>query len=81
MQSRDFTYVDNAVHANLLAARALQPIAGQVINVATGSRISLNQLAVAMAYWRRLLETDGVIDSQRLPKSVTVVVSKATIGR
>ncbi len=39
-QSRDFTYVDNVVEANVLAARA--PAAGgQVFNVGCGDRISL----------------------------------------
>lgn len=47
-QSRDFTYVHNAVHANLLAARNVQPIMGDVINVACGQRVSLNQLAPMM---------------------------------
>jgi nucleoside-diphosphate-sugar epimerase len=48
-QSRDFTYVANAVHANLLAARREQNLAGMVINVACGTRISVNQLASTMA--------------------------------
>ncbi len=48
-QSRDFTYVDNAVHANLLAARSSTPIEGEVINVACGDRVTVNQLAVEMA--------------------------------
>jgi len=48
-QSRDFTYVDNAVHANLLAARAPRPLGGRVLNVATGRRITVNRLAEAMA--------------------------------
>jgi len=43
-QSRDFTYIDNAVHANLLAAEApASDVAGQVFNVATGERADLNQ--------------------------------------
>src|SRR5437868_8676544 len=43
-QSRDFTYIDNAVEANLLACKApAAQVAGQVINVATGRRISLNE--------------------------------------
>ena len=42
-QSRDFTYVADTVRANLLAADA-PGAAGQVINVAGGRRISLNQL-------------------------------------
>lgn len=41
-QTRDFTYVDNAVQANLLACEA-PGAAGQVFNVGTGHRISLNQ--------------------------------------
>ena len=42
-QSRDFTYIDNAVHANLLAVKAPAPqVAGQVFNVATAKRADLN---------------------------------------
>ena len=47
-QSRDFTFVHNAVHANLLAARATKPLAGDVINVACGQRVSLLELAKVM---------------------------------
>ncbi len=43
-QSRDFTYIDNVVAANLLAAAAPgEKVAGRFMNVATGSAISLNQ--------------------------------------
>jgi nucleoside-diphosphate-sugar epimerase len=49
LQSRDFTFVDNAVHANLLAARSAKPIGGEVINIACGRSINLNQLATMMA--------------------------------
>jgi len=43
-QSRDFTYIDNVVSANLLAAKApTEQVAGQVFNVATGTRFDLNQ--------------------------------------
>ena len=43
-QSRDFTYIDNAVEANLLACRAPEAkAAGQVFNVATGRRVTLNE--------------------------------------
>ena len=44
-QSRDFTYVDNVVRANLLACEAPSAAAGQVINAACGDSISLNELA------------------------------------
>lgn len=47
-QSRDFTYVDNVVHANLLALQA-ERLGGQVINVALGDRITLNQLYALIA--------------------------------
>ena len=43
-QSRDFTYIDNAVDANLLSCQAPAPeVAGQVFNVATGRRVTLNE--------------------------------------
>lgn len=43
-QSRDFTYVDNVVEANLLACQAdAKEAAGQVFNVATGQRADLYQ--------------------------------------
>ncbi|HTE87669.1 MAG TPA: SDR family oxidoreductase [Terriglobales bacterium] len=43
-QSRDFTYVDNAVDANLLACKAPgKEVAGCVFNVATGRRVDLNE--------------------------------------
>ena len=48
-QSRDFTFVHNAVHANLLAAGCQAPLRGEVINVGCASRISVNQLAATMA--------------------------------
>ncbi len=43
-QSRDFTHVDNVVHANLLAARSEKPLRGEIINVAVGARVSVNEL-------------------------------------
>lgn len=43
-QSRDFTYIDNVVHANLLAAHAsAETVSGQMMNVATGWRCTLNE--------------------------------------
>jgi len=42
-QSRDFTYIDNVVHANLLAMAA-EHTRGEAVNVACGRRVSLNQL-------------------------------------
>ena len=43
-QSRDFTYIDNVVHGNLLAAAApAEKVSGQMMNLATGARVTLNQ--------------------------------------
>jgi UDP-glucose 4-epimerase len=42
-QSRDFTYVENVVQANLLAMSA-EHLHGEAINIACGQRTSLNQL-------------------------------------
>jgi UDP-glucose 4-epimerase len=43
-QSRDFTYIDNVVSANLLAMKApSEQAAGNVFNVATGTRVDLNE--------------------------------------
>lgn len=53
-QTRDFTYVDNVVHANILASRS--PLAcGQVINVACGERIMVNDVAALI---NQFLEKD-----------------------
>jgi nucleoside-diphosphate-sugar epimerase len=42
-QSRDFTYVDNVVQANLLAARA-QETHGEVVNIACGEAVTVNAI-------------------------------------
>ncbi|MFC1737933.1 SDR family oxidoreductase [Planctomycetota bacterium] len=42
-QSRDFTYIDNVVEANLLAARA-KKTSGEVVNIACGLRITVNEI-------------------------------------
>lgn len=52
-QSRDFTYVGDAVRANLLAAGAAAEACGRSYNVAGGERVSLNQL------WRLIRDRVG----------------------
>lgn len=42
-QTRDFTYIENVIHANLLAAKA-ERTNGEVVNIACGGRISINQI-------------------------------------
>ena len=54
-QSRDFTYIDNVVHANLLAAAApAEKVSGRTMNMATGGRITLNEA------WEMLQKIEGV---------------------
>src|SRR2546430_1291115 len=54
-QTRDFVYVANVVHANLLAARApAANVAGQVFNVGSGHSVSVNEL------WDRVRGLTGV---------------------
>jgi UDP-glucose 4-epimerase len=48
-QTRDFTHVSNAVHANLLGGAAAQELRGESINIACGERYSLLELLNAMA--------------------------------
>lgn len=47
-QSRDFTYVDNVVHANMLVATAETGVAGRIFNAACHDRITLNQLVASL---------------------------------
>jgi len=43
-QTRDFCFIANVVNANLLAAATPRKLEGQVVNIAGGRRISLNDL-------------------------------------
>ena len=43
-QTRDFTYVDNAVDANIRATRHAERARGVTMNIACGDRISVNEL-------------------------------------
>ncbi|HYL16902.1 MAG TPA: SDR family oxidoreductase [Terriglobales bacterium] len=47
-QSRDFTYIDNAVSANLLACKAPKGVAGGIFNVANGRRVNLKETFQAL---------------------------------
>jgi nucleoside-diphosphate-sugar epimerase len=62
-QSRDFTYIDNAISANLLALDATaEAIAGKVFNIACGQRFTLNHtfrtLAALTGYTHEPIHTD-----------------------
>lgn len=43
-QSRDFTYIDNVIEANLKACKASSEAAGQAFNIAYGGQINLKEL-------------------------------------
>jgi UDP-glucose 4-epimerase len=50
-QGRDFTYIDNVVHANLLASEApAEKVAGRVFNIACGERHTLNETYRVIAH-------------------------------
>ena len=76
-QSRDFTYIDNVVDANLKAAESTKGI-GQVINVANGERITLNQL---LAELKGLTGKSDVVADYREPRAGDVKHSLADISR
>lgn len=58
-QSRDFTYIENVVNANLLASSApSERVAGKVFNVATGTRVTLNQTVEIL---RKLVGYEGLV--------------------
>ncbi len=75
-QSRDFTYIDNVVEANLLAAAA-EGVSGETFNVACGERISLNRL---LSDLREI--TGAEVDATYLePRPGDVQHSLADIGK
>jgi UDP-N-acetylglucosamine/UDP-N-acetyl-alpha-D-glucosaminouronate 4-epimerase len=76
-QSRDFTYIDNVVEANLKAAEGNKGI-GQVINIANGERISLNQLLDEL---KDLTGNPEVTADYRDPRAGDVKHSLADITR
>jgi UDP-glucose 4-epimerase len=53
-QSRDFTYVENVVQANLLAAQA-EGAAGEMMNFACGERYTLNEI---LRHLQAMMKTD-----------------------
>jgi nucleoside-diphosphate-sugar epimerase len=75
-QSRDFVYVANVVHANLLAMRSPEA-PGNVYNVACGHRITLNRLVRELC---RLLATD-VKPAYAAPRPGDIKHSSADIRR
>ena len=77
-QSRDFTFVDNAVHATLLAARTANPLEGEVINVGSAKSVTINELASRMA---RLLDKPDLEPAHDPPRPGDVLHSLADLSR
>lgn len=75
-QTRDFTYVDNVVQANLLALDRDLPT-GTTLNVGTGERISINQLYRAMCERLGMPCEPNYVD----PRNADVLHSVASIDR
>lgn len=48
-QTRDFVFVHNIVHANLLAIRCATKLRGEIFNVGTGQTITVNRLYTMIA--------------------------------
>jgi nucleoside-diphosphate-sugar epimerase len=76
-QSRDFTYIDNVVEANLNAADSSKAV-GQVINVANGERTSLNEL---LGELKDLTGRNNVTADYQPPRAGDVKHSLADISR
>lgn len=77
-QTRDFTYIDNAVQANLLAGDGNSASSGQVMNVACGHRVSLNELVDILA---RIVGVETVAKAHTDPRPGDVRDSLADITR
>lgn len=76
-QTRDFTYVDNVVQANLLGAEAPESACGEAYNVACGDRISLLELVERL---NRILGT-GLKAKHQEPRAGDIKHSLAGIEK
>lgn len=77
LQSRDFTYVGNAVQALMKAAEAPKSVAGNVYNVGTGRSITVLQLVEAL----NQLMGKSLVPVHANPRAGDVRFSKADISR
>ena len=75
--TRDFTFVHNAVHANLLAARNARRLNGEAFNIATGRSSTVLQLAERMA---SLLDRPDLKPELAPPRPGDVPHSRADIA-
>ncbi len=76
--TRDFTFVHNAVHANLLAARHPERLNGEVFNIATARSLTITELATAMA---KVLNRPDLKPQYTPPRPGDVMHSLADLSR
>ena len=76
-QSRDFTYIDNVIQANLLACKAPHEAAGEAFNIAYGGRVHLLDLYHTLA---RALDMD-IEPNFGPPRAGDVMHSNADISK
>jgi len=76
-QSRDFTYVDNVVHGNYLAATHPGKFRGETINIACGDNISINGLVKEL---EKLIGKNADV-SHRAPRPGDAFKTQADIAR
>ena len=76
-QTRDFCYIDNAIQANLLAGSSAKRLTGEVLNIATGHRVTINAVIAEIG---RLLGRDlEVVHAE--PRAGDVRHSLADVSR
>jgi len=76
-QSRDFTYIQNVVSANMKAAQTTKGL-GSVVNIANGERITLNQLLEQL---KHILSKPDVTADYQPPRVGDVRHSLADISK
>ena len=77
LQTRDFVYIDNIVHANLLAASTKKDLKGEVINIGCGGRVTLLEVLKHMG---QVMNVDAT-PSHREPRAGDVRHSSADISK
>jgi nucleoside-diphosphate-sugar epimerase len=75
--TRDFCFVENVVRANLLAASCVRRLQGEVVNIAGGRRVSLNELVAEIG--RVLARSPEVVHAE--PRAGDVRHSLADLSR
>lgn len=76
-QTRDFTYISNVIEANMLAAQTNHGI-GEVINIANGEQVTINQLFQLV---RQVTGRDNIEPEYKEARTGDILHSLADIGR